>query len=127
MIVELTNEQEALIQKQLATGRFADKGDVIGEALQLLDRENKRKSDMTSFREALRASHERNQDLSAEEADELAEEAVKWAGKPNPLNASRTRHQHFDLGIYLRQRRCPSLPSSCGSRALSTCHLDLAD
>jgi len=79
MSIELTTEQEALIQKHLATGRFTSKGDVIGEALQLLDRTSEREADMTSFREALNANREHNNDLSAEEADALANEAVQWA------------------------------------------------
>ena len=51
--------------------------------LEALERENERESDMDDFRKALHANHECNQDLSAEEADELAEEAVKWARR-NP-------------------------------------------
>lgn len=51
----------------------------MGKALQLLERESKRQTDMAQFREALNASRKQNNDLSAEEADELANEAVKWA------------------------------------------------
>lgn len=51
--------------------------------LEALERENERESDMDDFRKALHTNHKRNQDLSAEEADELAEEAVKWA-RQNP-------------------------------------------
>ena len=51
--------------------------------LETLERENERESDMADLREALRASRERNRDLSAEEADELADEAVRWV-RQNP-------------------------------------------
>ena len=78
MTIELTREQEVLIQKQLATGRFSSKDDVIGEALRLLERQG----EMEGFRDALRDSQERNRDLSEEEAADLADEAVRWARQP---------------------------------------------
>lgn len=37
MSIELTQEQEALIEKQLATGRYHSRAEVIVEALELLD------------------------------------------------------------------------------------------
>lgn len=37
MTIELTQEQEALIEKQLATGRYHSRAEVIVEALELLD------------------------------------------------------------------------------------------
>lgn len=37
MTVELNPEQEALIAKQLATGRYHSRAEVIAEALELLD------------------------------------------------------------------------------------------
>ena len=36
MTVELTREQERLIEEQLATGRYGSRGEVIAEALALL-------------------------------------------------------------------------------------------
>jgi len=37
MTIELSREQEALIEKQLATGRYGSRAEVIAEALELLD------------------------------------------------------------------------------------------
>jgi len=37
MTIELTREQEALIAKQLASGRYHSRTEVIAEALELLD------------------------------------------------------------------------------------------
>ena len=37
MLIELTQQQEALIEKQLATGRYHSRAEVIVEALELLD------------------------------------------------------------------------------------------
>ena len=51
--------------------------------VEALERENEREADMDDFRKALHTNHKRNQDLSAEEADELAEEAVRWV-RQNP-------------------------------------------
>ncbi len=39
MTIQLTREQEQLIEQQLATGNFTDKGEVIAEALALLKRQ----------------------------------------------------------------------------------------
>lgn len=39
MTIELTHEQEVLIEQQLATGNFTDKSEVIAEALALLKRQ----------------------------------------------------------------------------------------
>jgi Arc/MetJ-type ribon-helix-helix transcriptional regulator len=73
MTISLTREQETLVQKQLATGKFRSETEVISEALALLERKNA----MAGMREALKASYERNRDLSAEEAMDLANEAVQ--------------------------------------------------
>lgn len=37
MTVELSRDQEALIEKQLASGRYHSRAEVIAEALELLD------------------------------------------------------------------------------------------
>ncbi len=37
MTIELTQDQEALIKKQLASGRYHSRAEVIAEALELLD------------------------------------------------------------------------------------------
>jgi antitoxin ParD1/3/4 len=37
MTIELSREQEALIEKQLASGRYHSRAEVIAEALELLD------------------------------------------------------------------------------------------
>lgn len=37
MTIELTREQEALIQEQLASGRYHSRAEVIAEALELLN------------------------------------------------------------------------------------------
>ena len=37
MTIELSREQEALIEKQLASGRYRSQAEVIAEALELLD------------------------------------------------------------------------------------------
>ncbi len=79
MNVSLTKEQELLIQKQLATGKFGSETEVIGEALALLER----KSMMESMKEALVANHERNRDLSADEAMNLANQAIKQTRQKN--------------------------------------------
>jgi putative addiction module CopG family antidote len=79
MTISLTKEQEKLIQKQLADGKFGSEAEVISEALLLLERKNS----MTSMKEALKASHEHNRDLSADEAMKLANEAVKFARQKN--------------------------------------------
>ena len=39
MTIELTQEQEQLIEQELATGHFSDRGEVIAEALVLLKRQ----------------------------------------------------------------------------------------
>ena len=39
MTIELTQEQERLIEQELATGHFSDRGEVIAEALVLLKRQ----------------------------------------------------------------------------------------
>ena len=83
MTIELTREQEVLIQKLLATGRFSSKDDVMGEALRLLERQG----EVQGFRDALRDSQERNRDLGEEAAAELADEAVRWARAHMPGGA----------------------------------------
>jgi Arc/MetJ-type ribon-helix-helix transcriptional regulator len=75
MTILLTKEQEMLVQKQLADGKFGSEAEVISEALTLLER----KSSMNSMKEALKSNHERNRDLSADEAMSLANKAVKHA------------------------------------------------
>lgn len=37
MTIDLTREQEALIEKQLASGRYRSRAEVLSEALELLD------------------------------------------------------------------------------------------
>jgi putative addiction module CopG family antidote len=79
MTISLTKEQEKLVQKQLASGKFGSEAEVISEALALLER----KSAMSSMKEALKTIHENNRDLSADEAMNLANEAVKYARQQN--------------------------------------------
>ena len=45
MTIELTQEQEQLIEQELATGHFSDKGEVIAEALVLLKRQGEGKGE----------------------------------------------------------------------------------
>ena len=52
---------------------------VLPELLEHINRFEKRRKLPEEFFSTLDAVHERNQDLSEEEAMELADEAVKWA------------------------------------------------
>lgn len=73
MTVELTREQEKLIERKLATGHYADKGEVIAEALELLQQQDEAAEEM---REALRAAHERNADIDPQAAAALVEDVL---------------------------------------------------
>ena len=79
MTISLTKEQEKLVQKQLAGGRFGSEAEVISEALMLLER----KSAMSGMKEALKDNLGNRSDLSADEAMTLANEAVKYARQQN--------------------------------------------
>lgn len=52
---------------------------VLPELLEHIDRFEKRRRKLPEFFSTLDAVHERNQDLSEEEAMALVDEAVKWA------------------------------------------------
>lgn len=74
MTIELTREQEQLIEQQLATGNFTDRGEVIGEALALLRRQGEALAEM---REAFSEAHHRNADLNPQVELDLAEDVLK--------------------------------------------------
>lgn len=46
MTIELTHEQEQLLEQVLATGHFSDKGEVIAEALALLKRQGEARAQL---------------------------------------------------------------------------------
>lgn len=81
MTIELTREQERLIEQQLATGNFTDKGDVIGEALALLQRQGEVVAEM---RGALREAHSRNANLDPQAESEVLEDVLKEHRQRNP-------------------------------------------
>ncbi len=74
MTIELRPELEQLIERKLATGRYADRGAVIEEALELMRQQD---NAIDELREALSAAHRRNADLDPDVAIELVEEAVR--------------------------------------------------
>lgn len=74
MTIELTREQERLIEQQLATGNFTDEGDVIGEALALLQRQGEV---VTEMRGAFREAHSRNANLDPQAESEVLEDVLK--------------------------------------------------
>ena len=65
MTIELTQEQERVIERQLSTGRFASKDEVISEALALLEQQDEV---LTDVRDAYREAHKRNAQLEPDEA-----------------------------------------------------------
>ena len=60
MTINLTKEQERAVERQLATGRFASRAEVISEALNLLEQQD---DVLTDVRQAYREAHERNAGL----------------------------------------------------------------
>ncbi len=74
MRIEITREQEQLVEQQLATGNFIDKGEDIGEALALLKRQGEALAEM---REGFREAYERNAELDSEAELKLIENMLK--------------------------------------------------
>ena len=74
MMIRLTDEQEQLIEQQLATGRFTNKSEVISEALTLLGQQDEVDIELRSM---FARAHERNTDLDVEKTIDLIEEVVK--------------------------------------------------
>ena len=75
----LRPELEKLIERKLATGRYADRGAVIEEALELLRGQDDAVAELQS---ALGAAHRRNADLDYGAAEALVEEAVSEGRRP---------------------------------------------
>lgn len=75
MTVELTKEQEQLIEQQLASGRFRDKSEVIAKALTLLERHDAAlaqvRADVEEGLGDLRAGRSRNYQSPQELAEEI--------------------------------------------------------
>ncbi len=82
MTVELTREQEQLIERQLKSGRFSDKAEVIAKALALLERHGAAVADVQAdIREGLDDLFSgRSRDYSQDSVRELAED-IKQRGR----------------------------------------------
>ena len=73
MTIRLTREQEQLIEQRLATGRYANRSEVISEALVLLQQQD----DTSEMREIFAQVHKRNAELDLEDTIDLIEEVVR--------------------------------------------------
>ena len=74
MNIDLRPELEQLIERKLATGRYADQGAVIEEALELMREQD---DAVAELRAALEEGHRRNAHLDPEAAEALVEDAVR--------------------------------------------------
>lgn len=74
MNIDLRPELEQLIERKLATGRYADRGAVIEEALELMREQD---DAVAELRDALAEGHRRNARLDPEAAEAIVEDAVR--------------------------------------------------
>lgn len=74
MTIELRPDLERLIERKLATGRYADRGAVIEEALELMRQQD---DAVDELQQALATAHRRNAGIDSDAAMELVEEAVR--------------------------------------------------
>jgi putative addiction module CopG family antidote len=74
MTVKVTPQQEQFIKQSLATGRYSTEAEVIGDALALLQKQERELADM---REVFTEAHHRNAGLDPEATFDLLEQEVQ--------------------------------------------------
>lgn len=74
MTIELTQEQQQFIKKQLESGRFASETEVFQEALEALQRQQR---DLDELKAIFADSHKRNAHLDVEATETLIAEEVR--------------------------------------------------
>ncbi len=74
MTINLTEEQEQAVERQLASGRFASRDEVISEALALLEQQDDVLADV---RQAYREGHEKNAQLDTDETIRRIEQEIR--------------------------------------------------
>ncbi len=99
MTIELSNEQEALIQEYLATGRFSDQSEVINEAFKLLARKGKNTKNTDRV---LGVGNWHGKIEIKEDFDELTEEAKRakhialWEALAEPIEDEAAQAEFLD-------------------------------
>ena len=74
MNVEFTNEQQQFIEQSLASGRYGTEAELLKEALNLLQKQERELVDMRSI---FTESHERNKHLDVDATQALIEAEVQ--------------------------------------------------
>ena len=74
MDITLRPDLERLVERKLATGRYADRGAVIEEALELMRQQD---DALAELQDALGEAHRRNARLDPEAAEALVEDVLR--------------------------------------------------
>src|SRR5215217_447613 len=109
MSVTLTPELEALIEEILATGRYADAGDVIEQAVRQLEERERRQRLQASVAEGF-AAIERGEgvELTPELWEEIEREADEADRQGLPSNPDAGLYQSLDFAVVERGARADS-------------------